>query len=185
MRLHLGKARGNNTDAVAISSEAAETRRHRAATGAIIGSVTIERAGVLIIRRGRIALIERQRQGRRYWVIPGGGIEPGETAADAAQREAEEELGLPVVLGALRIRIDHREEDGSIQRQWYFDASVHADDIRVVGPEMTNPHGGTFRAVWIELDELEVRAVHPSAVAKLIAPYQGVWPTLLIEIDET
>ena len=153
--------------------------------GDIIRSVTIERAGVLIIRSGRLALIERQWQGRRYWVIPGGGVEPGETVADAARREAEEELGVPVELGALRVRIDHREEGGSIQRQWYFDAAVRADDIRIAGPEKYSPDRGIYSAVWIGLDELDVEAIHPSAVAQLIAQYHGVWPAPLVEINET
>ena len=147
--------------------------------------MTIERAGVLIIRSGRLALIERHWQGRRYWVIPGGGVEPGESVADAARREAEEELGVPVELGTLRVCIDHREEDGSIQRQWYFDATVRADDIRVIGPEKKSPHRGTYSAVWIGLDELDVGAIHPSAVAQLAVQYHGEWPATLIEINET
>ena len=154
-------------------------------SGAIIGSVTIERAGVIIIRGSRLALIERLWQGRRYWVIPGGGVEPGETVADAAQREAEEELGLPVELGTLRVCIDHRDENGAIKRQWYFDATVSADDIRLVGPETKGAKRGTYSAVWIRLDELKVGAIHPSAVAQLVAKYHGVWPDAIINIDET
>ena len=147
--------------------------------------MTIERAGVLIIRGGRVALIERQWNGRRYWVIPGGGVEPGETVADAARREAEEELGVPVELGVLRVCIDHREEDGSIQRQWYFDAVLGADDIRVVGPETKSANVGTYKAVWIGLDQLDLGAIHPSAVAELLDRYRGAWPATLVEIDET
>ena len=146
--------------------------------------MTIERAGVLIIHGDRLALIERLRHGRRYWVIPGGGVEPGEAVDEAALREAEEELGVPVDLGALRVCVDHREEDGSIQRQWYFDATVRADEIRVVGPETKSANRGTYRAVWIRLDELNVEAIHPKAVALLIARNHGVWPDALVNNDE-
>ena len=144
-----------------------------------------ERAGVLIIRNGRVALIERHTQGRRFWAIPGGGVKPGETVADAAHREAEEELGVPVNLGALRVRIDHRERDDSIQRQWYFEATVHSDAIRVVGPEIESSQRGTYRAVWMELDDVEVEATHPVAIARLISQLRGQWPRDVIEIDET
>lgn len=145
----------------------------------------VERAGVLIIRGGRLALIERQWNGGRYWVIPGGGVEPGETVAEAARREAEEELGVKVELGILRVRIDHRQRDGSTQRQWYFDAALSSDDIQVVGPETKSEHTGSYKAVWIELDELDTGAVHPSAVVELLARYRGEWPASLVEIDDT
>jgi 8-oxo-dGTP pyrophosphatase MutT (NUDIX family) len=144
-----------------------------------------ERAGVLVIRKGRVALIERRWQGERYWVIPGGEIEPGETIADAARREAEEELAVPVELGALRVRIDHREDDGSIQRQWYFEATMQRDDIHVVDPEIESPERGSYRAVWIGLDDLDVEVAHPTAVARLIVQQRGDWPPHVIEIDET
>lgn len=42
----------------------------------------------------RLVLIKRTRPGRDpYWVLPGGGIEPGETPIEAVHREAFEELG--------------------------------------------------------------------------------------------
>lgn len=154
-------------------------------TRVIIGSVTNERAGVLIIRNESLVLIERRWRGRRYWVLPGDGVEPGETVADAARREAEEELGVPVELGLLRVCIDHREEDGSTQRQWYFDAEVRDDAIRVVGPEKNNSNRGMYRAVWMGIDEIDVGAVHPSAVAKLVVENRGNWPSEIVEISES
>jgi 8-oxo-dGTP pyrophosphatase MutT (NUDIX family) len=87
-----------------------------------------ERAGVIVVHGGRLALIKRLRNGRLYYAVPGGGIERGETLAKAAQREAEEELGVGATLGALRVSINHREEDGSFQQQWYFDATLDSDD---------------------------------------------------------
>jgi len=111
-------------------------------------------------------------------------VEPGESVDEAARREAEEELGVSVELGTLRIRIDHRGEDGSIQRHWYFDASVPVDEIQFVGPEAVSAKRGTYSAVWLGLPELNVGATHPSAVALLIAQTHGVWPDSLINIDE-
>ncbi len=58
------------------------------------------RARVVLVRDGAIALIERRRDGRVYYAFPGGGVEPGETAEVAAAREAYEELGLRVAVGA-------------------------------------------------------------------------------------
>ncbi len=37
------------------------------------------RAGVVLIENGKVALIERHRAGKHYFVFPGGGVEEGET----------------------------------------------------------------------------------------------------------
>jgi 8-oxo-dGTP diphosphatase len=149
-----------------------------------VAVVAGERAGVVLVDRGRLALVERVRDGRRYWVVPGGGVEPGETVRQAAQREAEEELGVAVRLGDLRVRIDHREDDGSFQRQWYFDASVESDGIAMRGPELETVGRGTYRTVWVALDRIDPATVLPSAVARLVVANGGVWPDDVVEIDE-
>jgi 8-oxo-dGTP diphosphatase len=144
-----------------------------------------ERAGVLVVRDGRLALIERHLGPIQYWVIPGGGIERGETIRQAAQREAEEELGTAVTLGQPRVLIDYREHDGSYQRQWYFDATVATDDITIIGPETRlEPDRGTFKAVWVDLDHLDTEAVLPSAVAAVVVRNRGEWSDGLVHIDE-
>jgi 8-oxo-dGTP pyrophosphatase MutT (NUDIX family) len=144
-----------------------------------------DRAGVVIVRAGRLALIERHRGGQHYFAVPGGGIEKGESIAEAAHREAEEELGVPVTLGSLRVSINHREEDGTFQQQWYFDATVDTDAIVVAGPELDNhPSKGTYEAVWLPLAELAGVRVLPRAVADLVAANGGVWPDDVIAIDE-
>lgn len=108
-----------------------------------------------------------------------------ETVAQAAQREAEEELGVPVRLGSLRLMIDHRESDGTFQRQWYFDATVDTDDIHFVGPELDlGPDESPYVAVWLDLDVLEGREVLPIAVARFVRANKGVWPPSVVEIDE-
>lgn len=47
------------------------------------------RARVFVVTAtGRVALIERRRQGLHYWAVPGGGIEPGESPEEAADERS-------------------------------------------------------------------------------------------------
>ncbi len=56
-------------------------------------------ASVLILRRGRVLLVRRAvAPARGAWDTPGGFIEAGETAEQAARRETREELGIDVRL---------------------------------------------------------------------------------------
>ena len=52
--------------------------------------------------RGRVLLVRRANEpSRGLWSVPGGRIEPGESAREAAAREVREETGLEVEVGEL------------------------------------------------------------------------------------
>ncbi len=53
------------------------------------------------MHEGRILMVEQARGEERYWLLPGGGVQFGETLADALRREFQEELGLRVGVAGL------------------------------------------------------------------------------------
>jgi 8-oxo-dGTP diphosphatase len=71
-------------------------------------------ASAVIVQDGRLLLARRRvQEGPVLWALPGGAIEPGESAEQAAEREAREETGLDVtarrVLGSRVHPATHRE----------------------------------------------------------------------------
>ena len=55
----------------------------------------------IILDDGKVALIERAKADRVYYIFPGGGVENGETHLQALLREMKEELGIEVDAGEL------------------------------------------------------------------------------------
>ena len=130
------------------------------------------RGGVVIVQDGRVALIERVRDGRTYYVFPGGGAEPGETPERAAVREALEELGVEVRLEALLavVRFGERE-------QFFYAAGITGGEFGAGrGEEFTAERQagrGTYTPVWRPLAELPLLDVRPREVAAVLARTSG------------
>ena len=108
------------------------------------------RAAVVLRDDSRVALIRHVREGHTYFDFPGGNIRAGEQPADAAVREAREELGVQVELGP-RLLI----EEFQGQTAHYFSAVV-------VGGEFdTEPE-------WMEISELPHYDVRPRPLAAIL-----------------
>ncbi len=89
-------------------------------------------ASVAIVRRDDLLLIQRNRApSEGLWTLPGGRLEPGETAEQCAIRELKEELGLTVY--ALRPLIVLRH--GQFRLQTFatqaFDGEIVADAAEI------------------------------------------------------
>lgn len=56
------------------------------------------RVSAILRWRDRILLIRHEKPSREYWLLPGGGVNSGESLVDALQRELAEELGIDAEL---------------------------------------------------------------------------------------
>ena len=63
-------------------------------------AIRIRVAGILV-RDGKILLVRHEKNDKSYWLLPGGGVDFGETAGDALVREFQEEVGLSIQVGKL------------------------------------------------------------------------------------
>lgn len=141
------------------------------------------RAGVVIVSGGRVALVERTRGRRRYLVFPGGEVEAGESASEAAAREALEELGVVVAVSALVAELRY---PGRVHR--YFRAEVTGGRFGAgTGEEMTGtrPERGSYRPCWVDVDELAALPVRPVELAALVADWtRNGWPVEPVVIED-
>jgi 8-oxo-dGTP diphosphatase len=118
-----------------------------------ISGIKVRAAG-LLFDRGRILLVRHTKKQGSYWVIPGGGIEPGESVVSALEREMKEELGLGIKAGNL-LFLDEviRKEAHNIDL--YFDCTLNskADIILEKGSSVSG--FGFFSRK--DMDSLEIR----------------------------
>jgi ADP-ribose pyrophosphatase YjhB (NUDIX family)/RimJ/RimL family protein N-acetyltransferase len=75
-----------------------------------------------IVRDNQILLIRHREHesGRSYWILPGGGIEPGETGEDCVRREIKEETNLDVRVVSLLFDEPDPTKNTYISRKTYL-----------------------------------------------------------------
>ena len=62
---------------------------------------TLVAATPLAVHEGKLLMIRERRPSGTWWSVPGGYADAGESLEEAAAREAEEETGVAVSVGAL------------------------------------------------------------------------------------
>jgi 8-oxo-dGTP pyrophosphatase MutT (NUDIX family) len=115
--------------------------------------------GVVLHRHKRLGL----------WLQPGGHVDPGEAPWDAAVREAAEETGLPVRLGARGTDLVHVDVHPGPRGHRHLDLRylVDADDVDPSPPEGESPDVAWFgwdEAIGLADDGLvgALRALRPA-----------------------
>ncbi len=70
------------------------------------------RASALIMEKNRILTIKHRKDGKEYYLLPGGGVHIGETIRQAVEREVMEELGVKIEAGELIFIAESIKPDG-------------------------------------------------------------------------
>jgi ADP-ribose pyrophosphatase YjhB (NUDIX family) len=116
-------------------------------------------SAVVVDDEGRILL--HKRTDNKYWSIPGGSMEPGESIGETAVREVREETGIEATVEKiLGVYSNPRHvsvyDDGEVRQQF----SV-CFLCRAVGGELqTSKESSEVR--FVDLAEIEALSIHPS-----------------------
>lgn len=113
----------------------------------------------------------------QWWIMPGGGVEEGETFEDAARREVFEETGIEAVVGPCVFEVDqllvvHGRE--IVFQERFFAVKVERPDVVVDGNNEAEL--STYRAHrWWSVEELEQtdETVFPVGFAEVMRKVVG------------
>jgi ADP-ribose pyrophosphatase YjhB (NUDIX family) len=128
-------------------------------------------AKAILVRDGRICLVQCEDEDGPWFMLPGGGQEPGETLDAALRRECLEEIQADVVVGPLLFVRDYivahhefadRHDESEHQVELMFACELVGDGPLAPG---SVPDPMQTGVAWLGLDELDRHRVYPRALA--------------------
>lgn len=120
-----------------------------------------------------------------WYVLPGGGQEPGETLHDTMRRECLEEIGIDVDVGELAFV---REYVGPNHEFAHKDGHVHRIEFMFICriPDDSNPSAGSLpdthqEAIeWLPLAQLDRYRLYPLTLRPLVMRYREGDPAIYL-----
>jgi len=120
------------------------------------------RAAAVIVEDEKILLVQHHKYDRQYWLLPGGGVEFGETLADAVRREVWEETGLETAINDLIFVSESIPPDGHRHViNYYFSVAITGGELKLGD----DPY--LCDVQWHRLDDLPHLIVFPNVVREL------------------
>ena len=109
------------------------------------------RATAVIIKDGLILLIHRFMDNREYYVLPGGGVEEGETVEEAVIREVKEETSFDAKINK---KLLEKFDDYDKRMHHFFLITDFSGDMKLGGPEARrNSKSNSYALEWHKLED--------------------------------
>ena len=110
---------------------------------------------VILDKENRILMVKQHHDEKDIWMVPGGGIEEGESSMAAAVREMKEETGLDVEIDRL---IWHTEEVSARGQRFvnFFMGRIKGGELTLgADPEFDNEHQVLREVRFMSREEIE------------------------------
>ena len=114
-----------------------------------------------------VLLIHRLKNGRNYWVIPGGGAEKNETPIDTAIREINEELNIHLKPNDLMHFFKYK---GKECEEFFYTEIPYSVAPKISGEERERASSdNVYQPEWVAVKELpKINLMTPEIAAKIV-----------------
>ena len=110
-----------------------------------------------------VLLVEHSKDGRSYWLLPGGGIRIGESITSALIREVKEELSIDAVVGDLLFVVETLSNTGTHIIQPTFIIKIDSFDNIKVGRDRRVIAYNLF-----DIDEIGKITLYPDIAEEIV-----------------
>lgn len=121
------------------------------------------RIGVVLVKDDKILLIKQRKYNKEYWLVPGGGVNFGESVKESAKREMKEEINLDIDLESFLFLWESINPDGSKHvLNMYFLGRILGGELKL-GDE-----SNLIDLQWFEFERLNNLLMYPPITDQLI-----------------
>lgn len=147
-----------------------------------MGQISCARA--IILRDEHILLIKRNKFGSKYFTLPGGHVDPGETREAAVRREVLEETSL--IVTSVQYVFFEPARNGFLPQHIYLcEVAPGEVSLRIDSEEAAlNAIGqNTYHPGWYSLDVLLSESFRTQALGRAITEsLKNGWPASVVEL---